>query len=127
MTEAVVFVVRAYPPLLPPPRCECCGNLESVEMEPSRTQYRRDPTPWERRAGQKLFRELTAAYRLGGAKAVKEIGAQGFTDRTDPWVYESMPVYDEVANQSLSLCRSCAADHHANWDDQWAEYYAGLM
>lgn len=96
-------------------------------MEPSRTQYSRDPTPWERRAGEKHFRELRAAYALGGERAVEDLGARGFTDTTDPWTFTSVPRYDEVANRGLSLCRGCAADHHAEWDERWSEYHAGLM
>jgi hypothetical protein len=30
-------------------------------------------------------------------------------------------------NADLFLCRDCAADHHANWDEVWREYYAGLL
>jgi hypothetical protein len=123
----VVIVVREFPPLLPPPRCECCGSLEGVAMESSRTQYSRDPTPWEQRAGEKRYRELRAAFALGGAQAVEDLGARGFTDTTDPWMFTSMPRYDKVENRALSLCRGCAADHHAEWDERWSEYYAGLL
>ena len=123
----VVFVVREFPPLLPPPRCECCGSVEGIKMEASRTQYTRDPTPWERRNGEKRYRELVAAYRLGGEEAVAALGAPGFTDKTDPWTFTNMPRDDEVANGDLSLCRGCAADHHAEWDDRWSEYYSGLL
>jgi hypothetical protein len=34
---------------------------------------------------------------------------------------------DEVANRDLSLCRRCAAEHHANWDEWWAEHDADLI
>lgn len=30
-------------------------------------------------------------------------------------------------NRDLMLCRDCAADHHANWDETWKEYYASLL
>lgn len=35
--------------------------------------------------------------------------------------------WDDVANRKLSLCRDCAAEHHDNWDAQWADYYSGLL
>lgn len=30
-------------------------------------------------------------------------------------------------NAPIALCRECAAEHHAQWDAQWAEYHAGLL
>lgn len=33
----------------------------------------------------------------------------------------------EDPNADLMLCRDCAAEHHANWDERWADYYAGLL
>jgi hypothetical protein len=30
----------------------------------------------------------------------------------------------ENPNRYAVLCRECAAEHHAHWDEMWAEYYA---
>ena len=30
-------------------------------------------------------------------------------------------------NADIPLCRECAAEHHAGWDERWAEYYGGLL
>ena len=30
-------------------------------------------------------------------------------------------------NHPLPLCRECAEEHHEQWDDQWADYYGGLL
>jgi hypothetical protein len=29
-------------------------------------------------------------------------------------------------NRDVPLCRLCAKDHHAYWDDMWNEYYESL-
>lgn len=106
----VTFVVREFPPLLPPPRCECC-----------------DPTPWEEHAARKRFRELAAAHRLGGAEAVRALGGGELVAAFTEDDFANFPRPDEVANAPLSLCRGCAADHHAEWDERWSEYYSGLL
>jgi hypothetical protein len=28
-------------------------------------------------------------------------------------------------NRPVPLCRPCAEEYHAYWDERWAEYYAG--
>jgi hypothetical protein len=33
----------------------------------------------------------------------------------------------EDPNRDVLLCRVCAVDHHAHWDDMWANYYGGLL
>jgi len=125
----VVIVTRAFTPLLPPPRCECCGSLEEVAMEPSRTRYSRDPTPWEERAARKRYRALIAALALGGQQALNDMGAPHFSPKA--WSENDFVLLcsrdDEVANRDLSLCRGCAADHHAEWDERWSEYYSELL
>lgn len=30
-------------------------------------------------------------------------------------------------NRDVYLCRQCAEEHHAYWDDMWAEYYSGRL
>jgi len=30
-------------------------------------------------------------------------------------------------NAPIPLCRDCAVEHHANWDERWADYYSGLL
>jgi hypothetical protein len=30
-------------------------------------------------------------------------------------------------NAPLLLCRDCAEEHHAMWDERWQEYYASRM
>jgi len=30
-------------------------------------------------------------------------------------------------NAPFPLCRDCAAEHHAQWDERWNEYYASLL
>ena len=30
-------------------------------------------------------------------------------------------------NAPFPLCRECAAEHHANWDERWAEYRGSLF
>lgn len=30
-------------------------------------------------------------------------------------------------NADIALCRDCATDHHAHWDDRWAEYYRSVL
>lgn len=30
-------------------------------------------------------------------------------------------------NRDPWLCRDCAAEHHAYWDEQWDEYHRGLL
>ncbi len=34
---------------------------------------------------------------------------------------------DAARNAPIALCRGCAADHHAYWDDMWATYRGGLL
>ena len=29
-------------------------------------------------------------------------------------------------NADIPLCRPCTEEHHAHWDDTWAEYHAGM-
>lgn len=33
----------------------------------------------------------------------------------------------ENPNKPVWLCRDCAAEHHAHWDDMWEEYRTGVM
>jgi hypothetical protein len=37
------------------------------------------------------------------------------------------PVAYWVLNAPSLLCRDCAVEHHAYWDDMWADYYNGRM
>lgn len=30
-------------------------------------------------------------------------------------------------NADIPLCRECAVDHHANWDEMWSMYYSSVM
>lgn len=30
-------------------------------------------------------------------------------------------------NAPVLLCRDCAADHHAYWDEMWKDYYASRL
>lgn len=78
--------------------CECCGETKGVQFESSRTAYSPKPmTRWER-------------LRL-----------------PDPLLPPSPLERFEAANPDLLLCRDCAAEHHAQWNQQWAEYYSGLL
>ncbi len=75
--------------------CECCGALEGVQRESSRTAYAPKPlTRWDR------------------------LKLSEVPDLMDRFM---------AANPDLLLCRDCAAEHHAQWDEQWASYYAGLF
>jgi hypothetical protein len=33
----------------------------------------------------------------------------------------------EDPNRDVALCPPCAADHHAYWDERWADYYSGCL
>jgi hypothetical protein len=33
----------------------------------------------------------------------------------------------EDPNRDVNLCAPCAEEHHAYWDERWAEYYAGCL
>ena len=39
------------------------------------------------------------------------------------------PLNDEPPdpNTPVALCRDCAADHHAHWDEMWNTYYSCLF
>jgi hypothetical protein len=39
------------------------------------------------------------------------------------------PLLDEPEdpNRSVMLCRECAAEHHAYWDERWSEYQSNLL
>ncbi len=30
-------------------------------------------------------------------------------------------------NKTAWLCRDCAVEYHANWDEMWNTYYSGLL
>lgn len=30
-------------------------------------------------------------------------------------------------NKTAWLCRECAEDYHAHWDEMWAQYYGSLL
>lgn len=92
--------------------CLCCGAVDGVELESSRTAYQFEElcmhtdclpnasdTPEQGTARTEL-RRLCLADRL--------------TSQPDP-------------NAPIPLCRPCAAEHHAEWDERWADYYAGLL
>lgn len=34
---------------------------------------------------------------------------------------------EEDPNKPILLCRPCAAEHHAAWDEQWNEYFRGRI
>lgn len=85
------------------PACEQCAFhgtrvTEGVALESSRTAYHH-PLVCE------VHEDCIANEELGRAcQATK----------SDP-------------NAPLALCRPCAEEHHANWDERWAEYQAGLL
>jgi hypothetical protein len=99
--------------LLPPPRCEFCDLTVDVRMEPGRTQYMRSPTPAEAR---------------WHWHHVVWLEGDHYPDRPiDVIALPLLALPDDVANRALSLCRGCADEHHANWDERWAEHDADLI
>ena len=34
---------------------------------------------------------------------------------------------EEDPNRDIVLCRECAVEHHAYWDEMWKEYYYGRL
>jgi hypothetical protein len=78
--------------------CACCGTTEDdVRLESSRTAYAFVPP------------RLTRYERI-----LEENFGEELPDSEDP-------------NADIPLCRGCAEDHHKNWNERWAEYYAGLL
>lgn len=43
------------------------------------------------------------------------------------WLERVADVEPEDPNAPIPLCRECAVEHHSEWDETWAQYYAGLM
>ncbi len=41
--------------------------------------------------------------------------------------YEGVVGSDDDPNRPVSLCRKCAREHHAHWNDMWADYYGGRL
>lgn len=35
--------------------------------------------------------------------------------------------YDQDPNRDLFMCEVCAEDYYSFWDEQWREYYSGLL
>lgn len=76
-----------------------CGKTVGVRREPART-----------------------AYDVGGFDCGHEDCA------TDPKMKELCFIdRDARANHSPLLCRECAVEYHAHWDEMWATYYGSLL
>jgi hypothetical protein len=86
--------------------CAGCGSVEGVALEDSRTQYVR----------------RCLAQDCGACDGLENPCRNGAADKRQ---CANWP--EEDPNADVPLCRKCAAEHHANWDDQWADYYAGLL
>ena len=87
-------------------KCLACGCTEGVQLESSRTAYLKtcDAEGCHAMAG------LDNKCRSGEPKSE----CTYFKRLPDP-------------NAPFPLCRPCAAEHHANWDAQWAEHRTGQM
>ena len=77
--------------------CEQCGRSEEVQLEDSRTCYVKPAPTWYERI----------LSKDEGLTPTSEVG--------------------EDPNQPIWLCRDCAAEHHRFYDDQWKEFYSGLL
>jgi len=75
--------------------CDACGSTDGVKLEDSRTAY--EP------------KDLTRYDRL---------------QADDPLNPPSHLERFVAANPRIPYCRRCAEEHHAFWDEQWAELYA---
>ncbi len=69
----------------------------------------------------------------GSTEGVELESARTAYVRRPPTRYERLgfddPLNDEPPdpNAPLMLCRDCAAEHHASWDQVWSEYRSGLL
>jgi len=77
--------------------CAHCGTTGGVRLEDARTAYVREPP--------------TVWDRI----------------RAEDGGLTPTPCVGEDPNAAIYLCRPCAKQHQDRWDDQWAEYYAGLL
>lgn len=64
------------------------------------------------------------AVGAGGCEHCSDLDGVEFEDARTSYCWDGE---GEDPNRPLVLCRSCAAEHHANWDEQWREYYSGLL
>ncbi len=65
--------------------------------------------------------ELQTCLRCGST-----VGVNLESSRTQ-YNFEGELGSPEDPNRPVPLCRTCAEDHHAYWDEMWAEYYGGLL
>lgn len=101
------------PPLLPAPRCECCGRTTfSVRMYSSQTNYQREELPHER--AKRLARSAIFMLVNEGNEVRNPFEAPG-----EFWC--------DVQNRDLSLCAECGSEHQAQMEERWREYHAGLF
>lgn len=78
--------------------CIACGAIEGVELESSRTMHY---VP---------LRRVSRYERL----------------KLDDPFFDDPPAPPDP-NAPIRLCRECAEEHHSNWDECWAAFYAGLL
>lgn len=48
-------------------------------------------------------------------------------DARTQYHFEGIAGSEQDPNRPIPLCRLCADEHHAHWNEMWAEYRAGLM
>jgi hypothetical protein len=41
--------------------------------------------------------------------------------------FDGAPGSPDDPNRPIALCREHATEHHANWDEMWAEHRSGLL
>lgn len=85
--------------------CASCGKTEGVALEPSRTAY------------------VIHCPKIGcgACEGLDSPCKAGVTNKRE---CPNWPKEDP--NAPILLCRECAEEHHANWDNIWADYYAGF-
>jgi hypothetical protein len=70
------------------------------------------------------------AALLGPARVCDHCGSLGgvaLESARTAYHYEGVRGAPEDPNRPVPLCRECAVEHHAHWDEMWAEYHASLL
>lgn len=68
----------------------------------------------------------------GATEGVQLEGSRTCYPIEEPGRYKRLVSGDSLAsppdpNAPIALCRDCAKDHHEFWDEQWQNYYSGLL
>jgi len=93
------------------------GNVEFAKLSPGKNTYRRKYPPTKE-----------ACERCGSTEGVELEDSRTAYVEPDYSLWIAV-MYDDKPpdpNAPSPLCRECAREHHAYWDEQWAEYYATI-